>query len=502
MQAVVDAFKHSWNNYKKYAWGYDELKPLSKTFSMWFNLGLTIVDSLDTLYIMGLLNEFEEAKSWVANSLSFDRGSNINLFECTIRVLGGLLSAFHLSGDSIFLKKAQELGDKLMPAFDTSSGVPFSDVDFSSNRGHNPAWGSESSTSEVSTIQLEFIDLSRVTNDPKYEKAAMRVTKHLHNLYKKQGLVPIYINPSTGAFRQSATITFGARGDSYYEYLLKIWMLTGDSDAASDYIEAMKGMEELLLRETSASKLLYVGELLAGNNFSPKMDHLVCFLGGNLALAASKGLERSKFMTFGRRLTDTCIEFYNRMKTGLSPEIVHFNTQKNSTIQQEMFVKTADSHNLQRPETIESLFYLYRLTGNKTYQDVGWKIFQAFEKYTKVEGGYTSIGNVQNPANVQPRNKMESFWLSETLKYFYLLFTDDPNYVSLNEYIFNTEAHLIPFSYSSPRLGDYFNDDAGKIRVTIKPKNSNNNNNNNVNNNSDNDNYGNVNDDHEDDNNK
>lgn len=104
----------------------------------------------------------------------------------------------------------------------------------------------------------------------------------------------------------------------------------------------------------------------------------------------------------------------------------------------------ADTHNLQRPETVESLFYLYRLTGNKTYQDWGWEIFQSFEKYTRLADGYSSISNVQNPANVGIKNKMESFWIAETLKYLYLLFSDDPDLVSLDTFVFNTEGHPLP----------------------------------------------------------
>lgn len=445
MDAVVGAFNHSWKAYKKYAWGKDELLPQTRSSSRWFDLGLTIIEALDTMYIMDLKEEFKEARDWVEKSLNLDVNSNVNLFECTIRVLGGLLSAYHLSADQLFLDKAKYLGDRLMPAFHSNSPVPFSDVNLMSGQARSPSWSSESTTSEVSSVQIEFTDLSRLTGDDKYEKVAMKVSEHLHNQWKKQGLVPIFINPSTGRFRQTATITMGARGDSYYEYLLKIYLQTGNTQARDDYIESMKGVEELLMRETSASKLLYLGELLGGSSFSPKMDHLVCFLGGNLALAAKFGLNPEKFFDFGKRLTDTCIQFYTRMATGLSPEIVHFKMAAGSSVADEMFVKTADSHNLLRPETVESLFYLYRLTGNTTYQDIGWDIFQAFEKYTKLENGYTSIGNVQNTKNVHPRNKMESFWVAETLKYFYLLFGTDPSYISLDEFIFNTEAHLLPY---------------------------------------------------------
>ena len=108
-------------------------------------------------------------------------------------------------------------------------------------------------------------------------------------------------------------------------------------------------------------------------------------------------------------------------------------------------LQPADAHNLLRPETLESLFYMYRITGDKVYRDWGWQIFQAFEKHTKIPGGgYSSISNVKNADKPSFRDKMESFFLGETLKYLFLLFGDDPNLLPLDKYVFNTEAHPLP----------------------------------------------------------
>lgn len=103
---VVKAMRHAWKGYKAYAWGHDELRPISKTYSEWFLLGLTIVDSLDTLWLMNMMDEYKEAREWVANELVFDKHVTVNLFETTIRVLGGLLSIYHLSADPMYLNKA------------------------------------------------------------------------------------------------------------------------------------------------------------------------------------------------------------------------------------------------------------------------------------------------------------------------------------------------------------------------------------------------------------
>ncbi|XP_029039159.1 endoplasmic reticulum mannosyl-oligosaccharide 1,2-alpha-mannosidase [Osmia bicornis bicornis] len=446
-RAVVAAFKHSWNGYKEYAWGHDNVKPISRKYHEWFGLGLTIVDSLDTLYIMGLNNEFLEARTWVDKNLVFTSNRDVNLFEVTIRVLGGLLSAYHLSGDKIFLNKATSLGERMMPAFLTSSGVPFSDVNLGTKTAHSPKWGPDSSTSEVTSIQLEFRDLSRSTGDPKYEEAAAKVSEHVHQLEKLDGLVPIFINANTGLFREHATITLGARGDSYYEYLLKQWLQTGKTInyLRDDYLLGIFGTQKHLVKHTAINKYLFIAELVgASKEIRPKMDHLTCYLGGTLALGVHHGLP-SDHMDLANELVKTCYQTYAIQPTFLAPEITYFNIQKvDGENSMDMYVKINDAHNLLRPEFIESLFYMWYFTGNKTFQDWGWQIFQAFENYTKVEKGYTSIGNVRNVDNTRQQDMTESFWFGETLKYLYLLFDDTRQLIDLDRWVFNSEGHPLP----------------------------------------------------------
>jgi len=443
-RGVVAAFKHAWNNYRRYAWGHDHLKPITKRHQNWFGLGLTLIDSLDTMYIMGLTDEFEEAKEWVGESLDFSINKDVNLFETTIRVLGGLLSAFHLSGDKLFLEKAKDLGNRLMGAFNSRSGIPYSDVNLKNARGHAPKWSTDSSTSEVATIQLEMRDLSRSTGDQKYEEVSERVTSHIHSLPKPDGLVPIFINADTGQFRQQSAITMGARGDSYYEYLIKQWIQTGKTVdyLKSDFVESVGGVQQRLCKRTVPNNLLFIGELLSGRNqFKPKMDELACFLPGSVALAVHHGALPKSELAWAEEVAYTCYMTFARQPTFLAAEITYFNTEPGSTT--DFYVKPNDSHYLLRPETIESLWYLYYVTGNKTYQDWGWKIFQGIEKYTKVAGGYTTIGNVRNALDTRPRDMMESFFLGETLKYLYLLFADRQE-IDLGAWVFNTEAHPLP----------------------------------------------------------
>lgn len=208
-----------------------------------------------------------------------------------------------------------------------------------------------------------------------------------------------------------------------------------------DYKTAIRGVLHQLVRVTPNEKHLYIGELINGKDFKPKMDHLTCYLPGTLLLGYKNGMPKTH-LKLANDLLETCFQTYMKQPTQLAPEISYFNM--NGESETDIYVKTNDAHNLLRPEFIESLYYFYAITGNKTYQDMGWTIFEAFNKYTKVKNGYTSIGNVKNPLNTRPRDMMESFWLGETLKYFYLLFSDDRNEIDLDKYVFNSEAHPLP----------------------------------------------------------
>uniref|UniRef100_A0A5B7A9F7 alpha-1,2-Mannosidase n=1 Tax=Davidia involucrata TaxID=16924 RepID=A0A5B7A9F7_DAVIN len=493
-QSIKKAFIHAWSGYKRNAMGYDELMPLSQRgVDGLGGLGATVVDALDTAMIMGIDEVVSEASSWIETQLPdrISQKGQVNLFETTIRVVGGLLSAYHLSGGDqgkntihkgpkpiVYLENARNLADHLLTAFTSSpTAIPFSDVILHERSAH-PAPDGLSSTSEVSTLQLEFNYLSSLTGDPKYSSESMKVLEHLKTLPKVEGLVPIYISPHSGEF-SGENIRLGSRGDSYYEYLIKVWLQHRESNWTylhDMYEEAMKGVRHLLVRKSVPNGLVFVGELPYGPKgaFSPKMDHLVCFLPGTLALGATKGITKEKAMkdnllTFedlenlklAEELAKTCFEMYSVTSTGLAPEIAYFNVEghpeggldggnKSSKYVTDIIIKHADRHNLLRPETVESLFILYRITEDPKYREWGWEIFEAFEKYTKVDsGGYSSLDDV-TMLPPQKRDKMETFFLGETLKYLYLLF-GDRTVIPLDEFVFNTEAHPFPIKGTARR---------------------------------------------------
>lgn len=235
-----------------------------------------MIDSIDTLVLMGLNDQVKEILDW-SNNIDFNIDVSVNCFETTIRVLGGLLSAYHLTDEQVFKDKALDIGDRLYHCYRSSSAkVPFSDVNLKHRTSKSPVWFVESSTSEISTIQIEFRDLSRIVHDNKYEKIAFQTSTLLHNLVKNSNdpLVHMYVNPNTEQFKHSR-ITFGARADSYYEYLLKQYLQTGIKWLEEDFIDAIEAMKNRLLKKTKGEfKLVYIAELAENDSIIPKQDHL------------------------------------------------------------------------------------------------------------------------------------------------------------------------------------------------------------------------------------
>lgn len=491
--AIVKAFKHAWAAYERDAMGSDEYHPIEKKGSNLTEaggIGYFIVDSIDTMQIMGLQEEYESARNWVANKQTFERDGKFNTFETTIRVLGGLLSAYHFSDDdSIFLERAQDLADRLLSAFDTPSGLPKSMVNLKMRTGVNEAgYASLVSTAEASTLQLELRYLSFLTDNDEYWHKAENVMKVIKAARLPSGLAPIYMSADNGQFLMS-DIRLGSRGDSYYEYLLKQYIQTNRTESVyrEMYEDAMQAIHKTLILKGVKKHMTWTAELLPQHRpanqidwrLLPKQDHLVCFLGGSLMLGATAtGAQvhsvpipptASDFSNVGKRdwmtgsqLIETCMDTYDT-PTGLAPEIAHFyvpDDGRERVGEQDWYIKgnespenpSYDARYILRPETVESLFIAFRLTGDVRYRDYGWKIFQAIEKYCRVEtGGYASVLDVSN-AQSKLEDKMETFLMSETLKYLYLLFSD-ANVLPLNEYVFNTEAHPFPIFTPSIRTG-------------------------------------------------
>ncbi|KAF4549242.1 putative glycosyl hydrolase family 47 protein 6 [Elsinoe fawcettii] len=499
LKAVKDAFIHSWKGYKKHAWLQDEVGPLTGTsrngFGGW---GATLVDSLDTLWIMGLKDEFKQAVA-ALDYIDFSAcpDERISLFETTIRYLGGLLSAYDLSigtrQSSKILAKATEVGDMLYKAFDTPDRMPITQW-YWERAAQNIIPQQTPFTvllAEYGSLSLEFTRLSQITGDMKYYDAIARVMDVFlteQNRTNVPGLWPVTLKAKSKNFASDSQFTLGSMADSTYEYLPKQYLLLNGRDDSYEkmYLAALAAAKEtLFFRPVTPNNtdLLFSGNAKGWSRESLHTDsesqHLTCFVGGMVALGA-KLFSRQEDLKTARQLTDGCIWAYEAMPTGIMPEIftmqrcqekenpectwseqswfdairgvepsrhkdngISADEQARKIIQHRHltpgFTQLTDKRYMLRPEALESVFVLHRLTGDRKLMDDGWRMFQSITKHTKTDIAHAGIKDV-SVAEPALEDKMESFWTGETLKYAYLLFSK-PDVISLDDWVLNTEAH-------------------------------------------------------------
>ncbi|KAH9105074.1 hypothetical protein AeMF1_019000 [Aphanomyces euteiches] len=452
LSAVRQAMVHAWSSYEKNAFGADEVGPVSGTRrqDVWGGIGVTLVDSLDTLYIMGMHDEFQRARDWVANEMDFSHlgkdGGTISVFEVIIRQLGGLLSAYDLSQDEVFKKRAVEFANMLLPAFEDNVFYTHYNVYAQTSKLTNYYWWQRGLLADFGSLQLEMRYLSDITGNPEYAAKgdAFYEVVRREGSYQNTGLFPIDFEPAYGTFAKTdSLITFGARGDSFYEYLLKVWIYSGkhDSFLRETYDAAVDGMERYLLVHSEPDDAYYLQELLIPSmEGSPKQDHLLCFVPGMLALGTlgeTNATKVARHLDLAKKLMQTCYTMYSRQPTGLAPDMVEFPGYR----------VLESSYHL-RPETVESLMYLYRITNDTTYREWGWHLFESLEKYAKTTHGYGTVHHVDDLKTYYIEDKMESFFLAETLKYHYMLQTSS-SFLPLDRYVLNTEAHPLTINHAA-----------------------------------------------------
>lgn len=527
------------------------MRPKSKTIGDPFNgWGASIIDTLDTLLVMGLQDEYNLCRPHV-NQLNFhwikggdwsqgyigledevdkdgkrwqigrDPASGMPVFESGIRYLGGLLGAYDLSGDQLMLDRAIEIGNILSRAFNTKSGLPQgSRFDPGAETGVYHLSGV--SIAEVGSMSLEMMRLSYATGDRKWFDLVQRAMDYIENKViprsKFKPLIPMAFSPdATGPI--SGSYSFGAMADSYYEYLIKTYKLLNGNEIGKQwkrvYEESIDEARKVLFADIDIFgpdyNMMTIGKWEHGT-LHHETEHLACFAGAMLSLGA-KLLDRPQDMADAGRFTGTCYWIGAATKTGIQPEVVHFYhsddekrfenmtteigpngeprlwhppitepfhedqvnyakmrktnkgewlwsddrspvtnnsgraknrpiTYYRSLIGQPAGTKRVTTYYINRPESIESVFYMWRLTGDRGWQDKGWRMFSSWMNHSTVAGGISSITDVtRDPERgIVYGDNMESFIFAETFKYHYLL-QADPELLSLDDYVLNTEAH-------------------------------------------------------------
>jgi hypothetical protein len=409
---VKTEFLHAWDNYKRYAWGHDELLPLSRKPHDWYgqSLLMTPVDALDTLVIMGLKKDADADRELIASKLDFDKDIYVKNFEVTIRLLGGLLSGYQLTGDVRLLHKAEDLGTRLLPAFDSPTGLPYVYVNLRTGKTR----GVESGPAEVGTLLLEFGTLSKLSGNPVFYAKAKRALVETFKRRSKIGLVGGSFNVETGAWTSTdASVSGGI--DSYYEYLYKCWRLFGDKDCLAMWKASIGPVNTYLADEVHGQLWYGHADMNTGKRTATQYGALDAFFPAVLALSGDLGR--------AERLQDSSFRMWNLH--GIEPEVLDYTT---------MHVDY-DGYAL-RPEIVESTYYLYHYTHDPKYLAMGRTLFDDFVKYCRSDAGYAALKSV---VTKQKRDAMESFVFAETFKYYYLLFK--PQALDFDAVTFNTEAH-------------------------------------------------------------
>ncbi|KAM8715821.1 hypothetical protein ACLKA7_002808 [Drosophila subpalustris] len=440
-----DMFYHAYNAYMENAYPADELMPLSckgrfrgvtpsrgDMDDILGNFSMTLVDTLDTLVLLGDFAEFEHAVKLVIRDVQFDSDIIVSVFETNIRMVGGLLSA-HILAEYLqkqadvmhwykgeMLEMARELGYRLLPAFNTTTGIPHARVNLRQGMKDPQLKKSrETCTACAGTILLEFAALSRLTGDPIFEVRAHAAMDALWKLrHRGSDLMGTVLNVHSGDWvRRDSGV--GAGIDSYYEYLFKSYVLLGDDkylarfnrhyNAVMKYVSEGPMLLDVLMHRPHAKSRNFMDSLLA---FWPGLQ----VLSGDLKPAVQ---------------THEMLYQVMQMHT-LIPEAWTVDFQIHW-----------GQHHL-RPEFIESTYFLYRATGDHHYLQVGKRALKTLQQYAKVSCGYAAVNDVRTGKH---EDRMDSFVLSETFKYLFLLFSDPQDLIiNVDEFVFTTEAHLLPLS--------------------------------------------------------
>ena len=410
---VISEFKHAWNGYKKYAWGHDDLKPLSKTFHDWHSesLLMTPVDAFSTMKLMQLENEAEEVKNLIFKNLSFSKNLDVQLFEINIRLLGGLLSAYQLDGDERFLNLAVDLAERLLPAFNSPTGMPYRFVNLITGATSDPL----NNPAEIGTLLLEWGTLSKTTGNPVYYRKAKNAVQALFDRRSEIDLVGTVINVETGEWENTES-HISARIDSYYEYLLKSWLMFGDEDCRKMWEISIRAVNKYLPEQVESGFWYGRVDMNTGERTRQYFGALDAFFPAVLALSGD--LEKAE------KLQESCYKMWKLHD--IEPELINYSIME---VLSEGYVL--------RPENIESAYYLYHFTKDSKYLAMVKEYFESLVKYCRNDVAYAHINSVKTK---EQDDAMQSFFLAETLKYCYLIFAQEGT-IDFAKTIFNTEAH-------------------------------------------------------------
>lgn len=409
----------AWDLYRAHAWGKDEIKPVSGGFSSFplkdHHLGLSLVEALDTLWLMGLDSRFQDGVDWVKAQLDFDVDGEVSVFETSIRLVGGLLSAHLACGDAVLLAKAKDLADRLLPAFDTPSGMPMRKINLRTGKTSQPV----TSPADIATYLPEWGTLSQLTHDPRYRDTARKAVIALFDRRSRLDLVATQIDVRNGEWRDRRA-TVGSYCDSFFEYLWDSWQLLGDADCKHMYDVCTAA----ILKHQQAWKdgRLWFADVdfESGRIMSTEQDELASFYGGLLGQGGA--------MKQGAAYTESWAGVQARF--GILPETYDYASGT-----------ATRKGNALRPELADAAFTLWLIDRKPRWRQIGRDHFLAMKRWNKARYGYTDLADVTSDPKYQA-DHCPGYWWSEQMKYYYLLFADTPRFDYRRNYL-STEGNVL-----------------------------------------------------------
>jgi Glycosyl hydrolase family 47 len=415
-------YLHGWRGYCDRAWGYDELRPLSGGHHDFFadghTFGLSMVEALDTLYLMGLDQELTRSCDWIDANLDPAQNVDTHVFEAVIRVVGGLLAGYEATGRSSLLARAREFADRLLPAFTKSpTGIPYTLV----NLRTGAVRGRAVPLAEAGTSVMEFGLLSRLTGDSRYYDASMRAYRAVIDRRSSLGLLAGSIDAESGRWLDDACCTPNPPADSFCEYLWGGYALLGVRQLGdwyrmfTDLTIQHQGVQE------SGRLWFRAVDFRTGEPAGPgEQSELASFYAGLLA----KGGDLATGAAYYRSWTDALDAH------PVLPETLDITD-----------LRAVDPGNQLRPEYPNASFDLWRVTGNDYYRQTGYRWFTAMRDNQRVPGGYTIAGDVTAPG-MRLGDLTPAYWFAENLKYLWLMFSATPRFDYANG-ILSTEGKVL-----------------------------------------------------------
>lgn len=456
LELVKNMTLSAWNAYAKYAWGDDVLltyyrRPrLGRSFD---NSGRSILASMSTLWIMELHEQFNQGRQWIEQQFNFTAIDNLMLVHHQVtRYMGGLLSCYALTGDWMFVEKAVAIAEQIEQAFNTSTGIPYRTFNPSTNLTSEET----SALSYFGGLYLEHTYLSVVSKNSKHQWIVARMRNNMKTAVKPSGLYQQAMD--IGGQWRSTTSTLFELASHFYEDLLKSVLMTGglSGEDFQLYRRAMEAVETMRLITRSHVDVFWARDYdLEKGTHERYMRYSGCYLGAMLMLGADV-IERRHYLNteekrraieqairhreMAEALTETCYRESNRSQTGLgSAKFYPDGVEDGHFIYKEIENRR---FNLS-PELAQSYFVLWRTTGDPKYREYAWEMAQAIDRHCRTpNGGFAGLKNVNDTEEGFTNHQPELF-LSGTLKYLFLTFSDTKLF-PLDQWVFNSAGHPLP----------------------------------------------------------